>query len=111
MTYRFTEIKNAEQFRSVKSAYATASERDAKHREQGRNGWTSAAKALVSAEGVIVAYTLKQVKRGYPIAKCIEALEYRGLIKALARALWYEKSMKDEFLEVLRSVPEQGEES
>lgn len=109
MTYGFMEIKNAEQFRSVKSEYATASERDAKHRERGRNGWTSASKVLVSAEGVLVAYALKQAKRGYPIAKCIEALEYRGLIKALAKSLWYEKGMTDAYLEVLRSVPEQGE--
>lgn len=97
----YYEIKNAAEFRERKADWEAAQQKDAEYRERGITRWTPAAKAMIAAEGVLVLYTVKQIKRGYPLEKCHEALEHPQLLKALSRALYYEKGMTDAFMTTL----------
>jgi hypothetical protein len=100
----YYEIKNAAEFRERKQDWENAYARDLQYRERGINRWTGAAKAKVAAEGVLVLYTMKQIRRGYPLDKCHEALEHPELLRALSKALYYEKDMTDAFMSTLAKL-------
>ena len=100
----YYEIKNAEQFRKVKAEYLAAAEKDRKHRERGRTGWTPAAKQMVSAMGVLAAYAGKVARDGYPVEKCCEALDDQGLIREFAKHLYYQKGMRQAWFVALQHL-------